>query len=416
MFHRKKDEPIIESLMDIDFYKFTMGQLVFHQYPDVNNVYGLTNRTKKVDLANCIDQGQLREELDHVKTLKFNNSEIHYLRGTNEYGERMFKEDYLQFLVNLLLPEYYLEKQNGQYRLEFSGDWSYAIYWETLALAIITQLYSESQSKGLSHFEEDCIFAEGQKRLAEKIKILQSRPDITFSDFGTRRRFSRLWQEYVVQVLAKELPNQFLGTSNTKLAIHLGLIPMGTSAHELFMTDAALIDNNADGIADSQNRVLEKWWQEYGFGLSIALTDTFGSSFFFHHMTKEQAKKWKGLRQDSGYPKVFTRRAVEFYEKMGVDPTEKLIVFSDGLDVSSILDIANYCQNKIRYTFGWGTNLTNDLGLQTLSLVIKVISTNGRGTVKLSDNLAKAIGAPENIARYIKNCGYHRRYQQELHS
>lgn len=400
MFSKKRTEPIINSLMDTDFYKFTMGRVVFERYPDVQVQYGLTNRTKSVRLGEHIKLEQLREELEHVRSLRFNNSEIHYLRGTNEYSERMFPEAYLEHLKNLSLDECQIEERQGNIILVPSGKWSTEIYWETIVLPIIDQLYFENLTRDLSRFELATVYAEGQRRLLDKIRLIRQYPGLTFSDFGTRRRFSRKWQDYVVGVLAEELPGQFIGTSNVYLAMKYGLMPIGTSAHEMYMVLAGIMGETDEGLRESHNLVLRDWWETYGWGLSIALTDTFGTNFFFHDMTKEQAKKWKGLRQDSGDPMVFGEKAINFYKNYGIDPREKLLVFSDGLDTESMIAIHKMFNGRIRHTFGWGTNLTNDLGFQALSLVIKAIRANDCGLVKLSDNIAKAIGDPADIERY----------------
>jgi len=153
--------PIIESLLDVDFYKFTMGQMVFLRYPDVPVTYALTNRTPEIRLASVVDEVELRGELDHVRSLRFNNSELHYLRGTNEYGDRMFSEDYLDFLRELELPAYELEEVDGSFQLSFKGLWSHAIYWETIALALVNELYYRSLLGELSRFERDLVYAEG---------------------------------------------------------------------------------------------------------------------------------------------------------------------------------------------------------------------------------------------------------------
>ncbi len=398
--------PIIQSLLDTDFYKFTMGHWVFKHYPDIPVRYAFNNRTARVGLADYIDEAALRRELDHVRTLRVNPSELHYLRGTNEYGDRIFSEDYLTFLKELRLPPYELERVDGTYRLEFSGVWCEAIYWETLALSIIDELYYRALMERLSAFERDVIMATGTLRLAEKIKTLRLRPDITFSDFGTRRRFSRGWQEYVVRVLAQEIPEQLLGTSNTAMAMQYGLLPIGTLAHEMYMVMAGVMAQSDDTIRASHNRVLQEWWEEYGWGLSIALTDTYGTDFFFHDMSAEQAQAWKGLRQDSGDPIAFGEQAIAFYERHGVDPRDKLIVFSDGLDLGTIVKLADHFASRIRMSFGWGTNLTNDLGFGALSLVIKVVEAHEHHTVKLSDNLAKATGEASDIERFKRIFGH----------
>ncbi|MDO8558993.1 MAG: nicotinate phosphoribosyltransferase [bacterium] len=406
--------PIIKSLLDADFYKFTMGQLVFHRYANVPVEYAFINRTKKVHIPGFVDEGEIRAELNYVRTLRFAKSELHYLRGTNEYQDRMFKEDYLEFLAGLQLPEYNLEKTDGQYKLEFAGKWSEAIYWETIALSIVNELYYSHFMRKLSRFERDKVRAEGVRRLAEKIKILKRRPDITFTDFGTRRRFSREWQDYVVRTLNEELPPaQFRGTSNTYLAMKYSLLPMGTKAHEEEMALSGIFHGSDKEIRASHNKDLQDWWDEYGWGLSIALTDTFGTDFFFRDMTARQANEWKGLRQDSGDPFIFTDKAILFYERWGVDPKTKLIVYSDGLDVDLMARIADYRKGEIQKTFGWGTNLTNDLGFEALSLVVKLMKSNGNGTVKLSDNLAKALGKPEDVERFKRIFGYAGTYEKE---
>lgn len=398
--------PIITSLLDIDFYKFTMGQLVFHRYPDVPVRYAFKNRTSKVKIPEFVREEDLRRELDEARKLRFNNSELHYLRGTNEYGGRMFEEDYLEFLRGFELPEYRLEVVDGELVIEVAGRWRETIYWETIILSIVNELYNDALMSRLSRFEQEAIQAEGILRLKRKIKKLRARPKLKFSEFGTRRRFSGEHQDYVVGVLAKEIPEQLLGTSNVLLAMKHGLLPMGTSGHETQMAMSGIMHGSDDEILASHNKVLQDWWDEYGWGLSIALTDTFGTDFFFRDMTGEQARDWKGLRQDSGDPMVFGKKALAFYEGHGVDPKDKLLIFSDGLDVDIMIRIHREFSKTIGVTFGWGTNLTNDVGFAPLSLVVKIVEANGHGTVKLSDNMAKAIGSFEDIERFKRIFGH----------
>ena len=407
--------PIIESPLDIDFYKSSMGQVIFHRHRNVEGRFILVNRTKAVHIPDFVGEDELRRELDRVRErVRFSKTELHYLRGTNEYHQRMFVEDYLDFISRLQLPEYHLARVGDQYQLEFPGQWAEITYWETIALSIINELYYQSFMKKLSRFGRDLVYAEGKRRLAEKIDILRKRPDITICDFGTRRRFSRDWHDYVVRTLSEELPpTQFLGTSNIYLAMKYGLLPMGTSAHEMDMGYSGIFHWNDEEIRASHQKVLYDWWDEYNWGLSIALTDTYGTDFFFGDMTPRQAQYWKGLRQDSGDPFVFVDKAVAFYQRCGVDPQEKLIVFSDGLDIHTIVKLADYCEGKIRCTFGWGTNLTNDLGFPALSLIVKLVESNGHGTVKLSDNIAKALGKPEDIERFKRIFGYAGTYEKE---
>lgn len=406
------EDPIIVSLLDTDFYKFTMGQLVFRSYQDTEVVFSLINRSK-VPLARFIRENDLRRELDNAKKLRFNNSELHYLRGTNEYGDRMFGEDFLQFLRGIELPPYDLKRVGDDYQLEFCGPWQKAMYWEIPALAIVNELYYRAQLERMSRFERDMVYATGATRLAEKIKVLRQCPEITLSDFGTRRRFSSKWQDYLIGVLAEELPNQLRGTSNVLYAMKHGLLPMGTSAHELPMVIAAMAFAKADDdtrdsevLRDAQNEVLRGWYDLYGFGLSIALSDTFGSDFFFKTAPASIASDWKGTRQDSGDPYKYGERALEWYKQHEIQPKDKLVVFSDQLNVELMLGLHRRFQGHILHTFGIGTNLTNDLGLKPISIVVKISRANGRSTVKLSDNLAKAMGDPREVERYKKATGY----------
>ena len=408
----KNEGAIVSSLLDTDFYKFPMGQLIFRSYSNVEVEFGLINRSG-APLAKFIREEELRDELDQVRSLRFNNSELHYLRGTNEYGERMFGEDFLQFLKNLQLPPYRLERVGDSYRLSFAGPWAAVTYWEIPALAIVNELYYRSQLDAQSRFDQDVTQAAGISRLREKIGRLREYPAITFSDFGTRRRFSGAWHDYLVGALAEELPAQFRGTSNVHLAMKHGLLPMGTSAHELPMVVAALAFAEADKtqdpeeiLAGAQQEVLQGWWNLYGTGLSIALTDTFGSPFFFRTAPEYVARDWKGTRQDSGSPFSYGEQAINWYAKYGVDPLSKLTVFSDQLDVQRMVDLHLAFRGRLGHTFGIGTNLTNDVGFNPISIVIKTLKANGRSTVKLSDNLAKALGNSDEVERYKRAAGY----------
>jgi nicotinate phosphoribosyltransferase len=418
-----RDMPIIRSLMEADFYKFTMGQLIHRLWPDVMVTFALTCRTKGVKLGRVLDIGQLREELDHCRTLSFSNSELHYLRGTNEHGDRMFDEPYLaEHLRGLRLNDYDLEVlSDGDLRLEFSGPWKTDSYWETLALSIINELYNRALLKNLSRFERDVLYAQGRLRLMEKIRRLRQHPGITFSDFGTRRRFSGDWQYYIDEVLAAELPGQYLGTSNTHAAMETGVVPMGTSAHELPMILTGIINQTASSVRLAQRDVVNQWWQRYGHGLSIFLPDTYGSSYFLGMLDETDLKRWKGFRQDSGVPEEFGEMVISAYEQVGIDPKKKLVVWSDGLDIDRIIELHKKFDGRIKTSNGWGTSLTNDLWDKTrcndlwygpLSLVIKPVRANGKGLVKLSDNLEKAIGQPTDVARMKELCGYMNTYRE----
>lgn len=413
-------EPIIQSRLETDFYKLTMGQVVFKKYRDLPVKFALKNRTASVPLARHISEAELRRELDHVMTLPLTNTEAHYIRGTNEYGDRMFDEKFIEFFKTFRLPPYRLEWGDEQLTLEFEGPWASVMHWEIPALSIVNELYYRSLMKGMSAFERECVYATGQLKLVEKVRLLLAHGKVTCCDFGLRRRFSRDRHDYAVRVMAEELPKQFLGTSNVYLAMKYGLLPMGTSAHELFMVLAGMFEGIykepflEDALVASHRRVLDDWWGEFGQGLSIYLPDTFSTDFGLRCFTPEQGWAWKGMRHDSGDPYQWgEQKVIPYYRAIGVDPREKLAVFSDSLNVSSMIKLHDHFTGRIRPTFGWGTNLTNDFGFKTLSLVIKTVEACGQRLVKLSDNIAKAIGTPEDIARYAKAVGYSTDYNKE---
>lgn len=398
MIKIKKKPWIIESLLDVDYYKLTMAQLAFLFFNWVSVVFGFKNRTKKVFISDFIKEKDLRAELDHVKTIGgINDEEDGYLMTL-----KIFRMTFIEFMRGLILPDYHLEKTENGYEITFTGFWPQVTLWETICLSVVNELYYRAVLKKMSRVERKEVYAEGRRRLAEKIRILKENPDIRFIEFGTRRRFSRVWHKYVLSTLIREVPDQLLGTSNVALAMKYGIKPIGTFAHEMYMVFSGI---SHDDIRGSHNKVLLYWWNLYGKALSIALTDTYGSDFFFQDMTLEQAKDWIGLRQDSGDPFEFGEKAIKFYESKGIDPREKLIVFSDGLDIEKIVQLQNYFRGRIKVAFGWGTNLTNDLGLKALSLVVKVIKAAGHWTVKLSDNLAKAMGPEEKVEQFKKIFG-----------
>ena len=189
---------------------------------------------------------------------------------------------------------------------------------------------------------------------------------------------------------------------------------MGTSAHELNMVMSSIMNESDDRIRASHNRVLKDWWELYGWGLSVAVTDTYGSEFFFRDMTKSQARAWKGLRHDSGDPFEFGERAVGFYEDCGIDPKEKLLIFSDGLELDTILELSERFHGRVKLSFGWRTNLTNDMGIDPIAIVVKAVEACGTRTVKLSDNLAKATGSKEDIERFKRIFGHRHEHIEAL--
>ncbi len=420
--HKWKIDPIVRSLIDDDFYKLLMCQSVFRNRPDTQVTFSLINRTSRIRLAELIDEGELREQLDHVRGLSLTRGESTWLRGNTFYGKRqMFRPDFMEFLENLRLPAYHLEKRDGQYELIFEGRWPEVMLWEIPALAIIMELRSRAVLKDMGRFELQVLYARAMARLWEKIEELRTLgPDLRIADFGTRRRHSFLWQDWCVQAMVEGLGDQrFIGTSNCLIAMRRDIEAIGTNAHELPMVYAALADTDEE-LRRAPYRVLADWHEEHDGMLRIILPDTYGTKGFLDH-APDWLAGWTGIRVDSGDPAEGAETAIRWWQDRGEDPRDKLIIFSDGLDVEKIKDLFHRFHGRVKVSFGWGTLLTNDFrglvpgdGLAPFSLVCKAVAAEGRPTVKLSDNPEKATGPQDEIERYKRIFGVGRQQRMDV--
>ena len=409
--HKWKIDPIVRSLIDTDFYKLLMCQSIFRNKPDTTVTFSLINRSRDIRLAELIDEGELREQLDHVRGLSLTRGESTWLRGNTFYGKRqMFRPDFMAFLEGLRLPAYHLEKHDGQYRLTFEGAWPQVMLWEIPALAILMELRSRAVLGDMGRFELQVLYARAMTRLWEKIEALRVLPDLRIADFGTRRRHSFLWQDWAVQAMIEGLAERFTGTSNCLIAQRRDIEAIGTNAHELPMVHAALADDD-DALRRAPYDVLADWQEEHDGNLRIILPDTYGTAGFLAG-APDWLAGWTGMRIDSGQPEAGAEAAIRWWQERGEDPRDKLVIFSDGLDVDRIIALHRRFHGRVKVSFGWGTLLTNDFrglvrddGLAPFSLVCKAVAANGRPTVKLSDNPEKATGPAEQIARYKRVFG-----------
>ena len=411
--HTWKLDPIVRSLLDTDFYKLLMLQMIWKMHRDVQVTFTLINRNDKVRLADEIDVQELRDHLDHARTLKLSKKEAIWLAGNTFYGRKqIFEPEFLAWFEDFRLPPYELSVRDGQFQLEFSGSWAEASMWEIPALAIINELRSRAAMRGMGPFALDVLYARAKARMWEKTERLKALPDLRISDFGTRRRHSFLWQRWCVQALKEGIGDAFTGTSNVLLAMDSDLEAVGTNAHELPMVYAALADSDAERLA-APYKVLEDWNKLYGGNLLIVLPDAFGTASFLDH-APDWVADWTGFRPDSAPPIEGGQRIVDWWNSKGRDPREKILIFSDGLDTETIERTYRHFQGKVRMAFGWGTNLTNDfkdcapqknMQLKAISLVCKITQANGRPAVKLSDNPEKATGDRAEIERYIRLFG-----------
>ena len=411
--HNFRLDPIVRSLLDTDFYKLLMLQMIRHIHPGVQATFSLINRTKSVRLADIIDERELRAQLDHARTVRFSRRELIWLAGNSFYGkQQMFAPDFIAWLADFRLPEYELRKADGQYELRFAGPWTHTSMWEIPALAIINELKSRAAMRDKGKFALDILYARAKAKLWDKVERLRELPDLVLSDFGTRRRHGFLWQRWCVEALKEALGSRFIGTSNVLLAMDADLEAIGTNAHELPMVAAALADSDEE-LAKTPYRVLEDWRQHYNGNLLIALPDAFGTTAFLKN-APAWLTDWTGFRPDSAPPIEGGEQIIRWWQEQGVDPKTKLLIFSDGMDIDTIEQTYRHFRGRVRMSFGWGTNLTNDFrgcapdgatGLEPISLVCKVTSVNGRPAVKLSDNPAKATGDPAEIERYLRVFG-----------
>jgi nicotinate phosphoribosyltransferase len=393
----------------LDYYKPTMSQLAFEVEPDAEVTFTFHNRGQQ-RLMDFVEPTDLQQRFDQLRSNGFSDDELSYFSGLKDSANNnIFSQAYIDYIKNNELPpvEVSYDDRQDDIAVETSGPWALASFWETVVMSEINEAYFENYL-GSMNIDPSEVYDEGDRRLSEKIALLKEHPDIKFSDFGTRRHFSLRWHKYVLERLVSECPENFLGTSNVELSHTLGKKPIGTFAHELPMVFAALADARGENIRGSHKALLDAWYTRYGYDSSTALTDTFGTDFFFEDFTKEQAINWKGLRHDSGDPIEFGEKTLTFYEQNDIDPLTKTIVFSDGLNINQILLIHEYFKGRINVMFGWGTTLDNDLGIDPLNIVMKATHVVDKktgaeaDTVKLSDSDSKHTGPIALVGLYKK--------------
>ncbi len=407
--------PIITSLLDTDLYKFTMSYFIWKYFPEVNVRFAFSCRNPQAGLAKLVDMQRLCRELEAVGRLRLTDPEIKYLQGLGLFDDQA----YFDFLRELSMPPVVIGVKGSELDIQVTGSWAAATFWEVPVLAIVNQLAADGQMKrkGLTY---ENVRNEGLKRLQAKTKLLAANPlqDQTgqimadLIEFGTRRRWNLAWQRTVLRYALQHIPAQLIGTSNVMLARQLGLKPIGTMAHELFMATAAIMGTTDQGLTNSQNCLLDLWLAEFGPRLAIALTDTFGSRAFLDKLGAGRATKLAGMRQDSGDPIEYGEQLIEYYRSLDINPETKTVVFSNALTEDSIVELRQHFGTRIGQPKGWGTHWTFDVGLDTNSIVMKLVEANGRPAVKLSDDLGKAIGTPDEVERVKKVFGYNETFSQ----
>lgn len=380
------NEVRLKSILDNDFYKITMQNAVVSHFPGEKVKYEFINRGK-----HHFPEGfhlELREAVEAMADLKLTKAEKEYLKKTCPY----IALPYLDFLEGYRFdPSEVTIVQNGN-NLEVSAEglWYRTILWEVPLLALISELHYE-----MNQMERDSNDTVMEKTLEKASQL--NRLGVTFAEFGTRRRHSYKVHDLVVDSLIKSQNSKFIGSSNVHFAMKYGVKPIGTHAHEWFMFHAAEY-----GFKMANDLALEHWVDVYRGDLGVALSDTYTTEVFFQQFDKKFAKLFDGVRHDSGDPLEFADKTIAHYEKNGINPLYKYIIFSDGLNLEKVEEITSYCQGKIGISFGIGTNLTNDVGLKPMNIVMKLIGVQANNgdwipTIKLSDERGKYTGDPQMI-------------------
>ena len=388
---------IITSLLDTDLYKFTMMQVVLHQFPGAEVEYRFQCRNAGApqvgDLAPFAEE--IRDEIRGLCNLHFQETELAWLKSL-----RFIKSDFVDFLALFRLNEKYVSVTplpTGGIDISIKGPWLHTILFEIPVLAIVNEVYFRNR-----HPHPD--LSEGRRRLGEKMAQLQAvgLGALKIADYGTRRRFGRVWHEEVLRTLAETLSagprSQLAGTSNVLFAMKLGLTPLGTMAHEYLQACQAL----GPRLRDSQVFGFESWAKEYRGDLGIALSDVYGMSAFLRDFDLFFCKLFDGARHDSGDPFAWGERMLAHYALNRVDPKTKTLIFSDGLTVPRTIELYEQFRGRCQLAFGIGTNLTNDLGYEPLQIVIKMVRCNGQPVAKLSDTPSKNMCDDEKYLAYLR--------------
>ena len=392
---------MIQSLLDTDLYKFTMMQVVLHQFPGAEVEYKFRCRNPGVQLAPYVDE--IRAEIHALCGLRFRDDELAYLRSL-----RFIKSDFVDFLRVFQLSEKYITVtplHSGEIDITIRGPWLHTVLFEIPVLAIVNEVYFRNTQP---HPD----WAEGRQRLAAKIDAMRAPglEQLKIADYGTRRRFSRAWQEEVLRSLVAGLGiatqpsqpgerlGQLAGTSNMLLAMQLGLTPLGTMAHEYLQACQSL----GPRLRESQIFGFDMWAQEYRGDLGIALSDVYGMDAFLRDFDLYFCKLFDGARHDSGDPFTWGERLIEHYEHHKIDPLTKILIFSDALTIPRTIELFERFNGRCQLAFGVGTNLTNDLGYEPLQIVIKMTRCNGQPVAKISDTPGKGMCHDEKYLAYLR--------------
>ena len=386
---------MIETILDNDLYKFTMQQAVYQLYPKARVRYELTNRGQTPFPEGFA--GLIKDRVARMAGLRLTRDERVWLEKTCPY----FTKSYLDYLAAYRYDpdQVDISQQGHTLSVRVHGPWCQTILWEVPLMAVISETYFKVTNPEI--LSRQAIRERNQSKAQ-----MMSDAGLTFVEFGTRRRFSVANHAHFLEDVLALDSHRMAGTSNVHFARIYGIAPVGTLAHEWIMFHAALTDYETANAA-----AMDAWLRVYPDVLGIALTDTFTTKVFLKAFNRDRAGRFSGVRQDSGDPEIFTRDMLAHYREKGIDPASKAIVFSDGLDVERAMKIHRFCRGEVKDSYGIGTNLTNDVGVDPLNIVIKLSWAEpepgmaGRPTVKLSDDPGKHTGDPGELLNCRKALG-----------
>lgn len=391
------NDRIITSLLDTDLYKLTMMQAIKNKNSSAIAEHKFVCRNPNINLSVLLPQ--IREQIDYLCELRFKEDELRYLRHRTKFLKRDFIDLLEMFQFKRSHIQIHPEHEGEGIEITTRGPLWQTMLFEVFVLSIVNELYFKEQVKNLSEREFFDVKEEGFKRLEEKMNMIKNLDGFVFTDFGTRRRFSKEWQYDVVRHCKQMAGDKFFGTSNVYLARELDVNPVGTMAHEYLQAFQALPGSQ---LVNSQRAALEAWAQEYRGELGIALTDVIGIDAFLKDYDLYFAKLFDGVRHDSGCPYVWANKMIDHYKKLKIDPKTKLLVFSDGLTFPKAIDLFNTFKDESKLSFGIGTNLTNDVGFKPLNIVMKIVRCNNLPVAKISDSEGKTICDDEVFVQYLK--------------
>lgn len=396
----------MERLLNLqDQYKFPMGQLIHDQEPDAEVTFAMTNRKALTGMriADYIKPEELQEYYDNLRELQFTPDDIATLEAQTD---KRYSKEYLGYLAAFRLPEIEvsIDPCNNDITARTTAEWNSSSLWEIPMLSALPELYYPKYIEAHGSSVEE-VWREGDRRLTHMIELFKQYPDLKFAEFGTRRRFSSDWQDHAVERFVNECPGNLLGTSNPYLAAKYNIAAVGTNAHELGMTYAALAEQRGGNPLDGSSKVVADWLERFP-SMPVALIDTFTSDAALHDLTDDQIKELRSFRIDSGNEYEIGHKVITFLEKHDIDPRTRTLFFSNSLTPEKAVELHLAFRDHIGVAFGIGGHAVNNMGfdsdhnLPNMNIVAKAVNVNGKGTVKLSDDMGKHMGNPEDVARY----------------